>query len=143
MEINTLARNNLVSEWGIFDLVWKQDGRRGRGVRCRKFLKGVSLTYSSPKPSITQEGCPSFASHLNGLYTLISSFYSVTCLVLDCPQVVSTGSGGHVDILQRATSCLTYRSLCPPDDLADRGLLGVKSSLYAQDALRLWEIISR
>ncbi|XP_052052135.1 polyunsaturated fatty acid (12S)/(13S)-lipoxygenase, epidermal-type [Apodemus sylvaticus] len=77
MEINTLARNNLVSEWGIFDLV------------------------------------------------------------------VSTGSGGHVDILQRATSCLTYRSLCPPDDLADRGLLGVKSSLYAQDALRLWEIISR
>ncbi|XP_060219378.1 polyunsaturated fatty acid (12S)/(13S)-lipoxygenase, epidermal-type [Meriones unguiculatus] len=77
MEINTLARNNLVSEWGIFDLV------------------------------------------------------------------VSTGSGGHVDILQRATSCLTYRSFCPPDDLADRGLSDVKSSLYAQDALRLWGIISR
>lgn len=77
MEINILARNNLVSEWGIFDLV------------------------------------------------------------------VSTGSGGHVDILQRATACLTYRSFCPPDDLADRGLLDVKSSLYAQDALRLWEIISR
>ncbi|EGV93925.1 Arachidonate 12-lipoxygenase, leukocyte-type [Cricetulus griseus] len=77
MEINILARNNLVSEWGIFDLV------------------------------------------------------------------VSTGSGGHVDILQRATACLTYRSFCPPDDLADRGLLDVKSSLYAQDALRLWEIIHR
>ncbi|XP_040603979.1 LOW QUALITY PROTEIN: polyunsaturated fatty acid (12S)/(13S)-lipoxygenase, epidermal-type-like [Mesocricetus auratus] len=77
MEINILARNNLVSEWGIFDLV------------------------------------------------------------------VSTGSGGHVDILQRATACLTYRSFCPPDDLADRGLLGVKSSLYAQDALKLWEIIHR
>lgn len=59
------------------------------------------------------------------------------------PQVVSTGSGGHVDILQRATACLTYRSLCPPDDLADRGLLGVKSSLYGQDAIRLWGIISR
>nr|XP_024645984.1 arachidonate 12-lipoxygenase, epidermal-type-like isoform X5 [Macaca nemestrina] len=57
--------------------------------------------------------------------------------------VVSTGSGGHVDILQRATACLTYRSLCPPDDLADRGLLGVKSSLYGQDAIRLWGIISR
>uniref|UniRef100_A0A8C5ZXY3 Arachidonate 12-lipoxygenase, epidermal-type-like n=1 Tax=Marmota marmota marmota TaxID=9994 RepID=A0A8C5ZXY3_MARMA len=77
MEINILARNNLVSEYGIFDLV------------------------------------------------------------------VSTGSGGHVDILQRATACLTYRSFCPPDDLADRGLLDVKSSLYGQDALRLWEIISR
>lgn len=48
-----------------------------------------------------------------------------------------------MDILQRATACLTYRSFCPPDDLADRGLLDVKSSLYAQDALRLWEIISR
>ncbi|XP_012371717.1 arachidonate 12-lipoxygenase, epidermal-type-like [Octodon degus] len=77
MDINTLARNNLVSEYGIFDLV------------------------------------------------------------------VSTGSGGHVDILQRATTCLTYRSFCPPDDLADRELLGVESSLYGQDALRLWEIIKR
>lgn len=48
-----------------------------------------------------------------------------------------------MDILQRATACLTYRSFCPPDDLADRGLLDVKSSLYAQDALRLWGIISR
>ncbi|XP_036307765.1 polyunsaturated fatty acid lipoxygenase ALOX15 isoform X1 [Pipistrellus kuhlii] len=58
-------------------------------------------------------------------------------------QVVSTGGGGHVDLLRRAGPCLTYRSLCPPDDLADRGLLGVKSSYYAQDALRLWEIMYR
>lgn len=48
-----------------------------------------------------------------------------------------------MDILQRATACLTYRSLSPPDDLADRGLLDVKASLYGQDALRLWGIISR
>ncbi|VCX38499.1 unnamed protein product [Gulo gulo] len=58
-------------------------------------------------------------------------------------MVVSTGSGGHVDILQRATACLTYRSLCPPDDLADHGLLDVKASLYGQDTLRLWGIISQ
>uniref|UniRef100_A0A8C0AKF4 Arachidonate 12-lipoxygenase, epidermal-type n=1 Tax=Bos mutus grunniens TaxID=30521 RepID=A0A8C0AKF4_BOSMU len=45
-------------------------------------------------------------------------------------KVVSTGSGGHVDILQRATAGLTYRSFCPPDDLADH-------------ALRLWGVISR
>ncbi|KAM6174575.1 LOW QUALITY PROTEIN: polyunsaturated fatty acid (12S)/(13S)-lipoxygenase, epidermal-type-like [Erethizon dorsatum] len=77
MEMNTLSRSSLVSEFGIFDLV------------------------------------------------------------------VSTGSGGHVDILQRAIACLTYRSFCPPDDLADRGLLDVKSSLYGQDALRLWGVISR
>uniref|UniRef100_A0A452F3R9 Lipoxygenase domain-containing protein n=1 Tax=Capra hircus TaxID=9925 RepID=A0A452F3R9_CAPHI len=58
-------------------------------------------------------------------------------------KVVSTGNGGHVDILQRAIAGLTYRSFCPPDDLADRGLLDVKSSLYGQDALRLWGAISR
>uniref|UniRef100_M3ZBM2 Lipoxygenase domain-containing protein n=1 Tax=Nomascus leucogenys TaxID=61853 RepID=M3ZBM2_NOMLE len=58
-------------------------------------------------------------------------------------KVVSTGSGGHVDILRRAMACLTYHSLCPPHDLDDRGLLDVKSSLYGQDAIRLWGIISR
>ncbi|KAG8506229.1 Arachidonate 15-lipoxygenase, partial [Galemys pyrenaicus] len=57
-------------------------------------------------------------------------------------QVVSTGGGGHVELLQRAGAFLTYRSFCPPDDLTDRGLLGVKSCYYAQDALRLWEILS-
>uniref|UniRef100_A0A2K6MTH5 Arachidonate 15-lipoxygenase n=1 Tax=Rhinopithecus bieti TaxID=61621 RepID=A0A2K6MTH5_RHIBE len=46
-------------------------------------------------------------------------------------------------LLKRAGGFLTYSSFCPPDDLADRGLLGVKSSFYAQDALRLWEIIFR
>lgn len=67
------------------------------------------------------------------------------CLILNvlAPQVVSTGGGGHVELLKKARGFLTYRSLCPPDDLADRGLLGVKSSYYAHDALRLWEIISR
>ncbi|KAK1331578.1 hypothetical protein QTO34_009535 [Cnephaeus nilssonii] len=58
-------------------------------------------------------------------------------------QVVSTGGGGHVELLRRARAFLTYRSFCPPDDLTDRGLLGVKSSYYAQDALRLWEIMYR
>ncbi|XP_070249901.1 polyunsaturated fatty acid lipoxygenase ALOX15-like [Myotis yumanensis] len=58
-------------------------------------------------------------------------------------QVVSTGGGGHVELLKRARTSLTYRSFCPPDDLTDRGLLGVKSSYYAQDALRLWEIMYR
>ncbi|XP_037349848.1 polyunsaturated fatty acid lipoxygenase ALOX15-like [Talpa occidentalis] len=56
-------------------------------------------------------------------------------------QVVSTGGGGHVELLLRAGAFLTYKSLCPPDDLADRGLLDVKSCYYAQDALRLWKII--
>lgn len=46
-------------------------------------------------------------------------------------------------LLRRAMAQLTYSSLCPPDDLAARGLLGIPSALYAHDALRLWEIIAR
>ncbi|XP_059527635.1 polyunsaturated fatty acid lipoxygenase ALOX12-like [Myotis daubentonii] len=58
-------------------------------------------------------------------------------------KVRSTGGGGHVQLMRRAMAQLTYRSFCPPDDLADRGLLGIPSALYAHDALRLWEIIAR
>ncbi|EPQ05905.1 Arachidonate 12-lipoxygenase, 12S-type [Myotis brandtii] len=58
-------------------------------------------------------------------------------------QAVSTGGGPHVQFFHRAMAKLTYRSLCPPEDLADRGLLGIPSALYAHDALRLWEIIAR
>ncbi|XP_052050448.1 polyunsaturated fatty acid lipoxygenase ALOX12 isoform X2 [Apodemus sylvaticus] len=58
-------------------------------------------------------------------------------------KVVSTGGGGHVQLLTRAVAQLTYHSLCPPDDLANRGLLRIPSALYAQDALRLWEVTAR
>ncbi|XP_049642419.1 polyunsaturated fatty acid lipoxygenase ALOX12-like [Suncus etruscus] len=58
-------------------------------------------------------------------------------------KVSNTGGGGHVQLLRRAFAQLTYRSLCPPEDLADRGLLEIPSALYAQDALRLWDTIAR
>ncbi|XP_006863394.1 PREDICTED: arachidonate 12-lipoxygenase, 12S-type [Chrysochloris asiatica] len=58
-------------------------------------------------------------------------------------KAVSTGGGGHVTLLQRATAQLTYCSLCAPDDLADRGLLGLPNALYAHDALQLWDITAR
>nr|KAF6305119.1 hypothetical protein mPipKuh1_000599 [Pipistrellus kuhlii] len=58
-------------------------------------------------------------------------------------KAMSTGRGGHVQLMHQAMAKLTYRSLCPPDDLADRGLLGIPSALYAHDALRLWDIIAR
>uniref|UniRef100_A0A4X2JTU0 Arachidonate 12-lipoxygenase, 12S type n=2 Tax=Vombatus ursinus TaxID=29139 RepID=A0A4X2JTU0_VOMUR len=79
-------------------------------------------------------------------YTLEINTRARTKLISDggiFDQVVNTGGGGHLDVLRRATACLTYRSLCPPYDLADRGLLGIPSALYAHDALRLWDIISR
>ncbi|XP_049630641.1 polyunsaturated fatty acid lipoxygenase ALOX12-like [Suncus etruscus] len=58
-------------------------------------------------------------------------------------KATNTGGGGHVQFLRRAFAQLTYRSLCPPEDLADRGLLEIPSALYAQDALRLWDTIAR
>eukprot|EP00070_Physeter_catodon_P000460 XP_007100762.1 arachidonate 12-lipoxygenase, 12S-type isoform X2 [Physeter catodon] len=58
-------------------------------------------------------------------------------------KAVSTGGGGHVHVLRRALAQLTYCSLCPPNDLAERGLLGTPGALYACDALRLWEITAR
>ncbi|XP_045425967.1 polyunsaturated fatty acid lipoxygenase ALOX12 isoform X3 [Lemur catta] len=58
-------------------------------------------------------------------------------------KAVSTGGGGHVQLLRRAMAQLTYCSLCPPDDLADRGLLGIPSAYYAHDASRLWKITAR
>ncbi|PNJ22700.1 ALOX15 isoform 5 [Pongo abelii] len=79
-------------------------------------------------------------------YTLEINVRARTGLVSDMgifDQIMSTGGGGHVQLLKQAGAFLTYSSFCPPDDLADRGLLGVKSSFYAQDALRLWEIIYR
>ncbi|XP_005399635.1 PREDICTED: arachidonate 12-lipoxygenase, 12S-type [Chinchilla lanigera] len=58
-------------------------------------------------------------------------------------QAVNSGGGGHVQLLRQAMAQLTYCSLCPPDDLAERGLLGIPGALYAHDALQLWKIIAR
>ncbi|XP_052050449.1 polyunsaturated fatty acid lipoxygenase ALOX12 isoform X3 [Apodemus sylvaticus] len=79
-------------------------------------------------------------------YTMEINTRSRTQLISDggiFDQVVSTGGGGHVQLLTRAVAQLTYHSLCPPDDLANRGLLRIPSALYAQDALRLWEVTAR
>ncbi|XP_063124729.1 polyunsaturated fatty acid lipoxygenase ALOX12 isoform X1 [Rattus norvegicus] len=79
-------------------------------------------------------------------YTMEINTRSRTQLISDggiFDQVVSTGGGGHVQLLTRAVAQLTYCSLCPPDDLATRGLLRVPSALYAQDALQLWEVTAR
>ncbi|XP_075416900.1 polyunsaturated fatty acid lipoxygenase ALOX12 [Tenrec ecaudatus] len=58
-------------------------------------------------------------------------------------KAMNTGGGGHVVLLERALAQLTYCSLCAPDDLAERGLLGLRSAVYAHDALQLWEMIAR
>nr|DAZ89674.1 TPA_exp: arachidonate 15-lipoxygenase [Zapus hudsonius] len=80
------------------------------------------------------------------LYTMEINVRARNGLISECgvfDTIVSTGGGGHLDLIKKACAFVTYSSLCPPDDLAERGLLDVKSSFYAQDALKLWEIIYR
>lgn len=46
-------------------------------------------------------------------------------------------------ILQRSLSSLTYRSLCLPDDIKDRGVESLPNYYYRDDGLRLWDVIHR
>ncbi|KAK2827965.1 hypothetical protein Q5P01_018999 [Channa striata] len=46
-------------------------------------------------------------------------------------------------LLSRATQRISYRSLCVPDDVKDRGVDKLPQSYYAQDALRVWDAVHR
>ncbi|RVE68846.1 hypothetical protein OJAV_G00095820 [Oryzias javanicus] len=58
-------------------------------------------------------------------------------------QFTSSGGKGMLTLMDRSVSCLTYRSLCIPDDIADRGLEDVPNFYYRDDGLKLWNIIHR
>ena len=45
--------------------------------------------------------------------------------------------------LKRSQNSLTYRSLCIPDDIAERGMEAVPNYYYRDDGLKLWDIISQ
>ncbi|XP_077427658.1 arachidonate 12-lipoxygenase, 12R-type-like isoform X3 [Vanacampus margaritifer] len=54
-----------------------------------------------------------------------------------------TASGGEAltKILERSMSSITYRSLCIPDDIADRDMQDVPNFYYRDDGLQLWSIM--
>ncbi|XP_077380664.1 arachidonate 12-lipoxygenase, 12R-type-like [Festucalex cinctus] len=54
-----------------------------------------------------------------------------------------TASGGEAvpRILTRSLSSITYRSLCIPDDIADRDMQDVPNFYYRDDALQLWSVM--
>uniref|UniRef100_A0A3P9H7A9 Lipoxygenase domain-containing protein n=1 Tax=Oryzias latipes TaxID=8090 RepID=A0A3P9H7A9_ORYLA len=54
---------------------------------------------------------------------------------------IVSGGKGMDTILQRSLSNLTYKSLCIPDDIKERGLEDVKNFHYRDDGLKLWDII--
>ncbi|XP_072241092.1 polyunsaturated fatty acid lipoxygenase ALOX15B-like [Leuresthes tenuis] len=58
-------------------------------------------------------------------------------------QFAASGGKGLGTILRNSLSSVTYRSLCIPEDIADRGLEDVPNFYYRDDGLRLWDIIHR
>ncbi|KAM6941512.1 arachidonate 12-lipoxygenase, 12R-type-like [Lycodopsis pacificus] len=58
-------------------------------------------------------------------------------------QFAASGGEGMRTLLKRSLSSVTYRSLCVPDDIADRGLEDVPKFYYRDDGLKLWDIIHR
>uniref|UniRef100_A0A3Q1ILX8 Arachidonate 15-lipoxygenase B-like n=1 Tax=Anabas testudineus TaxID=64144 RepID=A0A3Q1ILX8_ANATE len=57
-------------------------------------------------------------------------------------KFTASGGEGMLNILRRSLSSMTYRSLCIPEDIADRGLKTVPNFYYRDDGLRLWKIIN-
>nr|XP_046236199.1 arachidonate 12-lipoxygenase, 12S-type [Scatophagus argus] len=56
-------------------------------------------------------------------------------------QVVSTGGDGLLILAQNEYKMLTYRSLQPHNDFADRGVSQLPNYFYKQHSLMLWEAI--
>ncbi|KAM6941508.1 polyunsaturated fatty acid lipoxygenase ALOX15B-like isoform 2-T2 [Lycodopsis pacificus] len=58
-------------------------------------------------------------------------------------KFAASGGKGVKTFLKRSLSSVTYRSLCIPDDIADRGLEDVPNFYYRDDGIKLWDIIHR
>ncbi|KAF6716982.1 Hydroperoxide isomerase ALOXE3 [Oryzias melastigma] len=58
-------------------------------------------------------------------------------------QFTASGGRGMLTLMDRSVSSLTYRSLCIPDDIADRGLEDVPNFYYRDDGVKLWNIMHR
>ncbi|KAL7888997.1 hypothetical protein AOLI_G00039710 [Acnodon oligacanthus] len=56
-------------------------------------------------------------------------------------QFTALGMESMMTFLTRASSSLTYSSLCIPDDIKQRGLEKIPNYYYRDDGLELWNII--
>ncbi|XP_023814400.2 polyunsaturated fatty acid lipoxygenase ALOX8-like [Oryzias latipes] len=74
-------------------------------------------------------------------YTLQINFLARNLLISRkgiITRYTASGGKGMLTLLDRSVSSMTYRSLCIPDDIADRGLEDVPNFYYRDDGLKLW-----
>ncbi|KAJ4944664.1 hypothetical protein JOQ06_013207 [Pogonophryne albipinna] len=79
-------------------------------------------------------------------YTLQINFLARDLLISESGlfnKYAASGGEALFTILQRSMSSITYKSLCMPDDIAERGMEDVPNYYYRDDGLKLWVIIQR
>ncbi|XP_015255314.1 PREDICTED: hydroperoxide isomerase ALOXE3-like [Cyprinodon variegatus] len=58
-------------------------------------------------------------------------------------KMSASGGEGMFKIMEDSLSSMTYRSLCIPDDIADRGMENIPNFYYRDDGLKLWNSLHR
>ncbi|XP_060940446.1 polyunsaturated fatty acid lipoxygenase ALOX15B-like [Limanda limanda] len=56
-------------------------------------------------------------------------------------QFAASGGEAMITIMKRSLSAITYKSLCIPDDIEERGVGKIPHYYYRDDGLKLWDII--
>ncbi|XP_019956753.1 polyunsaturated fatty acid lipoxygenase ALOX15B-like [Paralichthys olivaceus] len=56
-------------------------------------------------------------------------------------KFAASGGEAMFEILKRSLSSITYKSLCIPEDIDDRGVKDIPNYYYKDDGLKLWDII--